>query len=193
MGKLNLKSLKNTVVHTPTEEEFNELMQIYEDAGWKWGNGPRPSDIEYDGDLACINAENNFNRSSLEFCIEYKLTIMALDQFKKIQGLEGGNQMEDIDKIMLDYGVLKPKYSAGDVLVNDSGNKRLVLGVQDYVLYLSDTDDFTVTDGYWTQRELDNRGLKLHTGTPEPTKTKFTMQEIADKIGMGVDSFEIVE
>lgn len=36
MSKINLKSLENTVVHTPTEAEYDELMKIYEDAGWKW-------------------------------------------------------------------------------------------------------------------------------------------------------------
>lgn len=185
---MNLKPLENTAVHTPTKAEYDELMIIYQDAGWRWYSGLNPTNREFDSDLVYIFVQNIFGYASAS---EHKT--ITLNEFKQIQNIESEPQMEDIDKIMAEYGVLKPKYSAGDVLVNDSGNKRLVLGVQDYVLYLSDTDDFTGTDGYWTQRELDNRGLKLHTGTPEPTKTKFTMQEIADKIGMGVDSFEIVE
>lgn len=190
MGKYNLKPLENTVVHTPTEAEYDELMQIYEKGGWTGFDSGTWSDYK---EKTAIEVENTYAVGSIDHSENYRERVITLSEFKQIQNIESEPQMEDIDKKMAEFGVLKPKYSAGDVLVNDSGNKRLVLGVQDYVLYLSHTDDFTVTDGYWTQRELDNRGLKLHTETPEPTKTKFTMQEIADKIGMGVDDFEIVE
>lgn len=37
-----LKELPNTVVHVETQEEYDELMRIYEDAGWKWCTGDKP-------------------------------------------------------------------------------------------------------------------------------------------------------
>ena len=36
---MTLKELPYTAVHVPTQAEYDELMQIYEDAGWVWSNG----------------------------------------------------------------------------------------------------------------------------------------------------------
>jgi hypothetical protein len=39
---MELKELPNTVVHCKTKDEYDRLMQFYEDAGWTWGGGSRP-------------------------------------------------------------------------------------------------------------------------------------------------------
>jgi len=31
-----MKELKNTVVNVKTQAEYDELMEMYEEAGWKW-------------------------------------------------------------------------------------------------------------------------------------------------------------
>ena len=57
MSKINLKSLENTVVHTPTEAEFKELMQFYEAA-----NMQRDQAIHKAVDLA--NKKMNMEKKS---------------------------------------------------------------------------------------------------------------------------------
>lgn len=186
MSKINLKSLENTVVHTPTKAEYDELMKIYEDAGWKWMDESNPTDIVFNGSWTNILAHDRFLRTSSS-----RYEVINLNEFKKIQNIESEPAMGSIDKKMQEHGVLKPKYQVGDVLVDDSGTS-LVLAVCGYAILLTITDDYQRTGSDWfTQNELDASGYKLYTETPEPTKTKFTMQEIADKIGMGVDEFEI--
>jgi len=88
---------------------------------------------------------------------------------------------------------LKSEYKVGDMLEDESGKRIIVLHSFAYVMFVTEPLQYTIGVRVTTQKDLEDQGFKLYTGTPEPTKTKYTMQEIADKIGMGVDSFEIVE
>lgn len=38
-----LQPLENTVVHLRTQAEYEEYMQLAEEAGWRWANGSRPT------------------------------------------------------------------------------------------------------------------------------------------------------
>ncbi len=40
---LRLKPIEKTVVHTSTEEDYWDLMQVYECEGWKWSSGSLPT------------------------------------------------------------------------------------------------------------------------------------------------------
>ena len=111
MGKYILKPLENTVVHTPTEAEFKELMQIYEDAGWVWHTGGEPTDKNIWGNYgsqSCVETTNMFCFSGINYYRDSGGKIITLQEFKKLQGIESEPQIEDIDK-MLDIGIEKAK------------------------------------------------------------------------------------
>ena len=61
--KITLKQLKKTSVHTPTQEEYNILMQVYECGGWIWMGGDLPTKgnlwIMYE-EKTCIRVKNEF-------------------------------------------------------------------------------------------------------------------------------------
>ncbi len=40
--KLNLTPIEKTVVSTPTQEDYWDLMRVYECGGWEWGDGTLP-------------------------------------------------------------------------------------------------------------------------------------------------------
>jgi hypothetical protein len=42
--QIELIVLEKTVVHTPTQEEYDVLMQVYEGGGWEWNGGDMPTD-----------------------------------------------------------------------------------------------------------------------------------------------------
>ncbi|MDB5344213.1 MAG: hypothetical protein JWP89_2590 [Schlesneria sp.] len=43
---MKLRKLPNTVVHCKSREEYDRLMTIYEEAGWKWRGGEKPTEFE---------------------------------------------------------------------------------------------------------------------------------------------------
>jgi hypothetical protein len=54
--KLELKILENTAVHTPTQKEYDNLMQIYDAGNWQW---------ELNTSIEC----NYFYRDNAETCL----------------------------------------------------------------------------------------------------------------------------
>lgn len=42
---LKLNPMEETVVHTPTKEEYYILMQVYECGGWRWNNAHLPTKL----------------------------------------------------------------------------------------------------------------------------------------------------
>lgn len=89
--KLVLKELPNTVVHVPTKAEYDELMDIYTKAGWKWDGGELPNEScvwnEYEA-KTCIDAYNSFQYAGVELYNDIGCKIISLSEFKKLQGLE---------------------------------------------------------------------------------------------------------
>ena len=42
---IKLTLLKKTVVHTPTQEKYDTLMQVYECGGWRWASEDLPTSL----------------------------------------------------------------------------------------------------------------------------------------------------
>ena len=60
---VSLNELKETAVNTPTQEDYLELMRVYECGGWNWASGGLPQGINYwriNKEKTCINAQNKF-------------------------------------------------------------------------------------------------------------------------------------
>ena len=80
---------KNTVVHTPTEEEAKELLAILHENGYKWYCSDKEEGWDNFGDETCyrINSQDNVyhtcNREWYETtCVYCRLPILALAEFK---------------------------------------------------------------------------------------------------------------
>ena len=41
--KIKLSALEKTVISTPTQESFNQLLRVFEVGGWKWRGGESPT------------------------------------------------------------------------------------------------------------------------------------------------------
>jgi len=84
---MKLKELPNTVVNTKTQEEYDELMRIYEEAGWEWIGGGKPTkynDWNVYREETCIPVKNNIIYANLPY---FKgCAIISLSEFKQIQG-----------------------------------------------------------------------------------------------------------
>lgn len=58
---------ENTVVHVPTQEEYDHLMGIYEELGWKWCGGVSPKEDDFwaeDREATCIDLKDDYRRAS---------------------------------------------------------------------------------------------------------------------------------
>lgn len=187
MIKINLKEMPDTVVHCPTEDEAKELLQIYEDAGWKCAYGLNPTHSskwyysQYSQDT-CYKITDKF---------EYKNTAYFRDHCYKIITLKEFIQRQGIGVTMSEYQVPEPIYKVGNVLINECGDRRKVLGICGEIYILSRHDQFKVANSaIYTAHDLHTFGYKLDTEKPKIKKTK---QEIAEKFGIDVDELEIVE
>ncbi len=86
--KTKLKSIpENTVIHTPTEEEANELLAILHANGYKWSGNRR------------LTKSNCWNAFKAEMCYEIEITHTV--RFNKLRYL--GN--------MLLFGILPSSHS----------------------------------------------------------------------------------
>lgn len=64
--RITLKSLKKTAVNTPTQEDYWNLMGIYECGGRKWYSGHLPTQNNYwgaYGEKTCISVKSRFGYS----------------------------------------------------------------------------------------------------------------------------------
>lgn len=61
--------MKQLVIHTETEQEYNQLMEIMESNGWKWirNKSPKYYDFESRWENLYIDYKNNFYCSDLEY------------------------------------------------------------------------------------------------------------------------------
>ena len=84
-----MKELENTVVHLPTQEEFNEYMEMCEKAGWKWRGDFAPFNFmgeewEFYRKDTCVNICNGFGYGSIQFHQEQNDKIITFKNFKKM-------------------------------------------------------------------------------------------------------------
>lgn len=86
---MQLKELPNTAVYLKTQEEYDELMKIYEEAGWKWCDGDKPTSKNYFEEYSkfCVRAQDAFEYSSKSYYESICCKFISLDEFKQIQGL----------------------------------------------------------------------------------------------------------
>lgn len=132
LNKTILKEMPDTVVHCKTKEEYDELMQIYEDAGWEYGYG-KISDCSFeeqknhDG-TALVTAKNRFDH---RWDVDKK--ILSLQEFKEAQGLvEKVEGMFTTDMSQLSaYYEFKPVWHSVSDYKSSSTKKRK--GIMSYL------------------------------------------------------------
>lgn len=174
---MTLKELPNTVVHVPTQAEYDELMQIYEDAGWKWCSGRKPKVAkrwDAEEEETCVEVKNSFGYAIKTFYENQGWKIITLQQFKELQGLT------------------TMRYKQGDILVDEDGDKRKVLCVCGEVYIFSAYNNFDIFGGSYTQKGLDDLGYKIYIEEPEEL-TELTLEEIAKKFKVDVSKLRIKE
>jgi len=81
---LILKELEQTAIHTPTQESYDTLMQIYECGNWKWN-----TEIYHIWQIyrknSCIVANNNFQFGHIELIKKCNQKILTPKEFYEIQ------------------------------------------------------------------------------------------------------------
>lgn len=82
---IKLTSLENTVVYIPTQEDYNQLMKVYECGGWLWYDGKLPTEInlweEFRHEGTCVDAG-----------------IYGIDEDKKVEGKFGGKHIDFFER-----------------------------------------------------------------------------------------------
>lgn len=101
-----------------------------------------------------------------------------------------------IDKIISFQEFLKLKniniikYKEGDILIDRDGDKTEILGVCGKVYFISNFNNFEQTNSYYTQKELDNKEMRLF--TEEPIK-EVTLADISKAMNIPLDKLRIKE
>lgn len=97
-----MKELENTVVHLPTQEEFNEYMKMCEKEGWEWMSNESPFDCKGKEwkkyrEGTCATIRNKLSHSSMQF---YEYTggykVITLKELKEMNEEE-----EEIDPLLI--------------------------------------------------------------------------------------------
>jgi len=94
--KLNLTPMEETVVNTPTQEDYNQLVMVYECGGWEWYGGGLPTKYSNWDTLkeeTCIDAgsdypssdEGKFGRAEKEWFEERGCKILTPQDFYDTQ------------------------------------------------------------------------------------------------------------
>ena len=92
MKKVILKEIPDTVVNVKTQKEYDELMKIYEKAGWRWEDGSKPTKVvvwKVNKNRTCIEAKNQFACGEIEMYQRLGYDVISFSTFKKIQGIKG--------------------------------------------------------------------------------------------------------
>lgn len=184
---MKLKELPNTVVNCKTLAEAEELMKIYEEAGWKWRGGRWPiykNNWNRNKSETCYDACDFFRYDSIDYSRGIGEKIISLAEFKKIQGLDQPKTLENLE--------------VGDVVVYGMlGSQRrvnVVLAPGHYVMSSrSDMGDEWAKsdDEIFSAHDLREDNYTLLQPTPPPKKLKVTRAQIAEKFGVDVKNLVI--
>lgn len=173
---MKLKPLPNTVVHVPTEEEYEELMSMYEDAGWRWSSGTAPMlDLSMwlsQGVNTHIRAKDGFSIADMD--VLEKPHIITLKDFKKEQGL----MKKELKEMQV-----------GDVLLDNHNCERYVLEVMTQSFLPSSSRSQHLAAAWYTFEEAERGGWRFK---DQPTPKKLTKAEIEEKLGYSVEIVEEV-
>ena len=82
------------------------------------------------------------------------------------------------------------QYKEEDILINDIGQERKILGVCGKIYFLSDITNFTRVGSYWTIEQINTFEYKLKKDLPE---IKVTIEEIAKLKGVVPSQINIIE
>lgn len=77
--------------------------------------------------------------------------------------------------------VLADEWTEGDILIEEDGCRRKILGIAGLVYILSRADEFDHALSYYTKAELVNLGYKKE-GEPEAVE-ELTMEEVCAQLG----------
>ena len=175
---MTLKELKNTVVNTKTQEEYDELMKIYEDGGWEWNYKIKPTAMSswslHKADT-CVRVQNRFGHADKDWYEDEGCKIITLEEFKKEQGIM--------------------KYKVGDILRDNSCVRQYIkiLGVCGEAYMASDTGTtfnsgrLMQGGGIYTESELDELSYELYTPEPEIETIeidgkKYNKSEVSERL-----------
>ncbi len=151
---MKITPLKNTVVRVPTREEYNELMQLLEENGFKWASGDKPT--TYGGYWNSFRDRTLIDISAK--AIGYGFVSFGENTSTKIITLK---QLKE--KFSM-YQAPKMKYKQGDILVNRKGSgAKKILAVVGEAYLLSSFSDHDEAGSMYTQHEFDELGYKLKT------------------------------
>lgn len=93
---MKLRPLPNTVVHLKTQAEYDEYMQMCEDAGWRWGTSKLPKELNMwycNNQNTCVTVSENLEFSKIGFFCDRGDTILTLPELKaKLAGKEPKKQ-----------------------------------------------------------------------------------------------------
>lgn len=111
------------VVHTPTQEDFDRLMRAYEQKGWKWFSGDRPTKYypwERYAEKTCVGFKNSFCYDSKSYLDMNSYQIISVDEALQRLNLSNPNIMSSLletfrkltlsadDKMMIEMGLENP-------------------------------------------------------------------------------------
>ncbi|MBW3021683.1 hypothetical protein KY328_02085 [Candidatus Woesearchaeota archaeon] len=83
---------------------------------------------------------------------------------------------------------IKDGLKYGDIVINDEGDQRKVLGVCDEAIFLSHINGFSIAAGsVYSIQELINMGYTLKQPKSELKIVELTIQDISDGKGKGID------
>ena len=98
--KLNLTPLELTAVHTPSQNEYDDLIQVYECGGWKSNSGNLPTSINYwmhEKEETCVRAKEIFAFWDIESYQKDGWDVISPQEFYNEQGINQ-EQIQEINK-----------------------------------------------------------------------------------------------
>jgi len=166
--------MEKIAIHCQTQEEYDQLLEIYEKKGWKRRNGHHPKWFIFFYEGVCVEFWDNFTHATIG---KYQVDWYKVLTFKELLEME------------------ETSFKRGDrVLVSSNPNathrhERIYLTTikwanMPYVCVSNDDEkDFNAWNMFTTTpREC----IK-----PLPVKKELTLQEIADKFGVKVEDLRI--
>jgi hypothetical protein len=179
-----MKELKNTVVNVKTQEEYDELMNMYEKAGWKWCDGEKPS--EYNGykhySETCIDAEDRFCYKSVDSSKKRGEKIISLQEFKNMQ--EKTFKTLEVGDLIQDDGESYQRVLA--VLNRGDENSESIYALS-YYSSVKISDNLKKIGIFHTSYELEEGGFTIVKEETKAEPKKMTVAEVAKALGHEVE------
>ena len=104
--KITLSELEKTVVHTPTLEEYDTLMQVYECGRWKWVGENLPTghnNWNVYKEETCIRVKSGFTYGYEGYCRKEGYDVILTQEFYDTQNIT----QENINEINSYFETLK--------------------------------------------------------------------------------------